>query len=272
MRVRLMAPAAAIVAVILGAGPAFSLLPVAHRGDREFHQEDTVSSINAAYKLAPHGTTESDVWWLKDSAGNDQAIIMHDSTLDRATNCTGDITSYTSTWILTHCRVDLLTTVRSQPVATLGEELHAVQHNPGQRIHLDLKGTWTDSQVKHFRRMVVGHHLLDRTSVMTPDDNMLLQFKRVEPTIRTAWRRHSATKVTISPTEARTLGVSIVMIWKPAFYSKAYVTAMHNAGLVVWNQVIDDPATWDLVASWGVDRSLTNVPTLFARHFPASTR
>ncbi len=242
---------------VLVAAPAMALQPIAHRGEHVFHQEDTLSSLEAAYALAPRGTSESDVWQVADGV----FMINHDATLGRSTNCTGYVYDYTSTWLRKHCLVDVNKAAAPQPMATLARELGALEHNPGQQMHLDLRQTWPRAKVVKLRNMIVAHHVRARVSVMAAGDFVLRQFRRYAPDVKTAWRHHrSDLSWAISVADARALGVKIVMIRNTSHYDAAYVAAMHRAGIEVWNQDCDKlgRTCWPLLKSWRVDRVMTN--------------
>ncbi len=62
----------------------------AHRGAMATHPENTVVALEEALRLGVH-VVEFDVHWTKDR----QLVLMHDSTVDRTTNGTGRVSSFT---------------------------------------------------------------------------------------------------------------------------------------------------------------------------------
>jgi glycerophosphoryl diester phosphodiesterase len=80
----------ALVACFAAAGPATGrVLVEAHRGDSSHAPENTIASINSAVGIAD--LTEWDVQLTSDGA----FVLMHDSTVDRTTDGTGAVSSYT---------------------------------------------------------------------------------------------------------------------------------------------------------------------------------
>jgi glycerophosphoryl diester phosphodiesterase len=80
----------ALVAYFAATGPAAGrVLVEAHRGDSSHAPENTIASINSAVGIAD--LTEWDVQVTSDGA----FVLMHDSTVDRTTDGTGPVSSFT---------------------------------------------------------------------------------------------------------------------------------------------------------------------------------
>jgi glycerophosphoryl diester phosphodiesterase len=83
---------------------------VAHRGGAVTRfGEGTMKSYK--YAVANHANIlEGDIHWTKDSNDSDSVgsiLIIHDSTLDRVTNCSGKVSSWLWTSIRDKCRTDV---------------------------------------------------------------------------------------------------------------------------------------------------------------------
>lgn len=86
----------ALIAMLVAAGPAVArVLVEAHRGDSLYAPENTIASINSAVGKAD--LTEFDVRVTSDG----ELVLMHDSTMDRTTDGTGAVSSYTLAGIKT---------------------------------------------------------------------------------------------------------------------------------------------------------------------------
>jgi glycerophosphoryl diester phosphodiesterase len=245
-----------LIAAVVAAGPASALKAVAHRGEHQLHDSDTVSSVLAAFQL---GTgAEVDVFHTSDRV----AVVTHNRDLSPRTTCVGLVDQLTAAEVAT-CR----TKHREQPIPTLEDVVDTVAANPGHALHLDLKGPWTSPEIVSLRDMLTAQHVRARTSVMTSGYALLTRIHKVAPAIRTAWRSIDGASISVS--RARAFGVAIVMIRRITLLTKARVTAFHKAGLQVWLRTTSNAAAWDTAATYGVDKVMTDDPALFAQHFPS---
>jgi glycerophosphoryl diester phosphodiesterase len=67
-----------------------SIVVSAHRGGAAYAPEDTMYAYRNAVRIGAD-QMETDSWLTADGV----LVLIHDQTLDRTTNCTGDVTSYT---------------------------------------------------------------------------------------------------------------------------------------------------------------------------------
>lgn len=63
---------------------------IAHRGAMATHPENTIAALKEAIRVGVHAV-EFDVHWTKDR----KLVLMHDSTVNRTTNGTGKVSSFT---------------------------------------------------------------------------------------------------------------------------------------------------------------------------------
>jgi glycerophosphoryl diester phosphodiesterase len=112
-----------------------------HRGTTVGADENTISAFTYAWPYAD--ILETDVRLTSDQ----KMVIMHDATLDRTTSCTGKVSSRTLAYIKA-CRTD-----HGHHPPSLRQFLQWAQAQPDQTsrdIYLELKGTWTQTQVQAF--------------------------------------------------------------------------------------------------------------------------
>jgi glycerophosphoryl diester phosphodiesterase len=112
----LKAMVAVAVALILAAAPAAHANPlddivIAHRaGAISRYGEGTLASYK--HSVANHADIlDGDIHWTKDSPNDSDKLgsilVIHDSTLDRITNCKGKVSSWLWTSIRDKCRTDV---------------------------------------------------------------------------------------------------------------------------------------------------------------------
>ena len=120
---------------------------VAHRGGAVTRfGEGTMKSYK--YAVAKHANIlEGDIYWTKDSNDSDSVgsiLIIHDSTLNRVTNCSGKVSSWLWTSIRDKCRTD----VGKQPLIRL-KDLVAYAKPLRKTLSINLKNsTITSAQAK----------------------------------------------------------------------------------------------------------------------------
>jgi glycerophosphoryl diester phosphodiesterase len=119
-----------------------------HRGATRGVDENTISAM--AYALPYADVLETDVRLTSDK----KMVIMHDATLNRTTNCTGNV-SDRSLAAIKKC-----TTPRGHHPPSLRQLL---QWANGQaktpELQLELKGTWTQAQVQGFVNEATSYDL-----------------------------------------------------------------------------------------------------------------
>jgi glycerophosphoryl diester phosphodiesterase len=120
---------------------------VAHRGaSTSTFGEGTLP----AYKYAVRNRADildADVRWTKDGPDADSVgtmVILHDATLDRVTNCTGNVSSWLWSAIRDRCRTE----VGSQPLMRV-DDLLSYADSVGKSVALEIKvSSISDSQAK----------------------------------------------------------------------------------------------------------------------------
>ena len=121
---------------------------VAHRGGAVTRfGEGTMKSYQDAVANRA-SILEGDIYWTKDSPNDSDSVgsilIIHDSTLDRVTNCSGKVSAWYWTSIRDKCRTD----VAKQPLIRLND-LVAYANPLGKTLAINLKNsTITTAQAK----------------------------------------------------------------------------------------------------------------------------
>jgi glycerophosphoryl diester phosphodiesterase len=143
----------AIGAALILAAPAaqanvLDAIVVAHRaGAASTYGEGTLASYQ--YSVAHNADVlDGDIHWTKDSPKDSDnlgsILVIHDSTLDRITNCKGKVSSWLWSSIRDKCRTD----IGSQPLIRL-KDLIAYGNSAGKQVAIGLKNsTITNAQAK----------------------------------------------------------------------------------------------------------------------------
>jgi glycerophosphoryl diester phosphodiesterase len=145
----LIAVGAALVLVVPAAqANVLDAIVVAHRaGAATKYGEGTMASYQ--YSVGHNADVlDGDIHWTKDSPNDSDKLgsilVIHDSTLDRITNCSGKVSSWLWTSIRDKCRTD----VGKQPLIRL-KTLIAYGDSVGKQVAIGLKNsTITDAQAK----------------------------------------------------------------------------------------------------------------------------
>jgi glycerophosphoryl diester phosphodiesterase len=157
----------AAISLLAPAAEAETLLEqiaVAHRGGAVTRfGEGTMLSYKDAVKNGAQ-ILEGDIHWTKDSPNDSDTvgsiIIIHDSTLDRVTNCSGSVSS----WLWTSIRDRCLTDVGKQPLIRINDLVaYANSQSPRKTLAINLKNsTITTAQAKqlwgHLKKSSVHLH------------------------------------------------------------------------------------------------------------------
>jgi glycerophosphoryl diester phosphodiesterase len=145
----LIAVAAALILIAPAAqADILEAIVVAHRaGATTKYGEGTMASYQ--YSVAHNADVlDGDIHWTKDSPNDSDTLgsilVIHDSTLDRITNCSGKVSSWLWTSIRDKCRTD----AGKQPLIRL-KTLIAYGDSVGKQVAIGLKNaTITDAQAK----------------------------------------------------------------------------------------------------------------------------
>lgn len=127
-----------------------AMLCVAHAGGNEHAVENTRAAFTSSRPCA----VETDVRFTKDNV----PVMLHDATVDRTTNGTGPVSSYTL------AELRKLRTDDGQYVPTLYEFL---ADTSGRKVFVELKVTPTPTQWREFNYRFTWMHARDRTVVLT---------------------------------------------------------------------------------------------------------
>ena len=175
--------AGAAVALVAPAAHAAVLdeIVVAHRGGATAkYGEGTMASYR--YSVANHADIlDADIHWTKDSSDPDTVgsiLVIHDSTLDRITNCSGKVSSWLWTSIRDRCRTD----AGNQRLIRL-KDLIAYGNSVGKAFAVELKNsTITNAQARQLWRTIKYSNVqLEATSARLAALNKIKKLDAADP-------------------------------------------------------------------------------------------
>jgi glycerophosphoryl diester phosphodiesterase len=162
-------------------------LTVAHRGATTSKLgESTLPAYQYAVK-SHADILDADVRWTKDGSDPDKVgtmVILHDATLDRITNCTGEVSSWRWSAIRDKCRTD----VGDQRLIRL-VDLLKYGNSVGKSFGLEIKvSTITDAQAEQFWSAIKDSRVqLVATSARLPALNKIKKLDAADPTHRISY-------------------------------------------------------------------------------------
>ena len=194
MRKRLFALSALLafgIAPILTATTAYAdsmeELTVAHRGATTSKLgESTLPAYHYAVKSRAD-ILDADVRWTKDGSDADKVgtiVILHDATLDRITNCTGEVSSWLWSAIRDRCRTE----IGGEPLIRL-VDLLKYGNSVGKSFGLEIKvSTITDAQAEQFWSAIKDSRVqLVATSARLPALNKIKKLDAADPSHRISY-------------------------------------------------------------------------------------
>src|SRR5215212_11450726 len=183
----LKAMVAVAVALILAAAPVAHANPlddivIAHRaGAISRYGEGTLASYK--HSVANHADIlDGDIHWTKDSPNDSDKLgsilVIHDSTLDRITNCSGKVSSWLWTSIRDRCRTD----AGKQRLIRL-KDLIAYGNSVGKAFAVELKdATISNAQARQLWRTIKYSNVqLEATSARLAALNKIKKLDAADP-------------------------------------------------------------------------------------------
>lgn len=247
-----------------------AVMVIAHQGGNHLWPDNTLFAFENAAALGAD-VLEMDLHITSD----DVLVIIHDETVDRTTDGSGEVEQMTLAEIkaldagydwtrdegATH-------PYRGQGISipTLEEVFQAF---PGQRMTIEIKKT-ERSMAAPFCAMIRKYNMQERVLVASFHDERMAEFRAECPEVATSSARQETT-IFVLLTKAWLGG-----LFSPEFHSlqvpkessgitvmtPAFVQAAHARNLKVEPWTINDPEQMKLYIEWGVDGMITDRPDL----------
>ncbi|MBH0010366.1 glycerophosphodiester phosphodiesterase family protein [Salinibacterium sp. SWN1162] len=225
-----------------------------HRGDATVAPENTLEALSLALDSAAD-YVETDVQLTADGV----PVLMHDWTVDRTTDGTGPVWSYTyeelsaldaGSWFGEE--------FAGASVPTLEQFLNVLRWSTKNAI-LELKGSWTDEQVALVADLVARNGVNDHVILGSFDIMTLQAAQRISPELPGML---IVRDIVGDPAQlaAAAGAVAIVTSKKAITGNPALVEQVHDAGLGLLIYTLNDTDTWTDAVALGVDGIITDRP------------
>lgn len=225
------------------------MIVVAHRGAHAKVPENTLAAFRNAIELRCD-FVEMDVRSTKDDA----LVILHDSTLDRTTNGSGNVADLRLSSVRTLATKNTLNAnLSAEQVPTFDEALAVCRGKV--KVYVDHKAGAPADVIAAIRR----HGMLDDVVVYAPVDQ-LRQFKRLRPELRVV-SEHPAKQEEVAALAAELR--PLCLDGHHLKWSRDQVDGAHHVGAQVWVDMLgpfDGPVGYLMAAKMGVDAMQTDYP------------
>lgn len=225
----------------------------AHRGNNAEFPENSIVAFKSVKR---HRFAEFDVGITKDG----KWVVMHDDTVDRMTNGTGRVDSFTLSQIRalridTGANLSMLSDAE-KIVPTLDEAIQCCKFS-GSVPFIEIKSnTYTDTHLQDFLASLKQAKILNGGCVVISFDKSILErIRNMSNEIEISWILNSVSQTELN--ECIRLRMSADVAYNHATVTKDIVNAFHNNGLqfFVWTAPDD---SFDSLKEKGVDVITTN--------------
>jgi glycerophosphoryl diester phosphodiesterase len=178
-----------------------------------------------------------------------ELVLMHDMGLDRTTNCTGRVSSWTAADLRARCRVG------AQVIPTF-DEVAEYAASVGKPIAPDLKdAAMGPGDLAKVVSVVQAHGLAGRTWVQSVYGSRFAALRQREPRLRTVLvSRGTPAPGTVTSIRAAAVAVPVSSLTIPR------VHAYHAAGVRVWAWTARTAAELQMAKAMRADAVVTDVP------------
>lgn len=147
-----------------------------HRGAMVLEQENSLKSCIRAYEL---GATmvENDIYLTRDGV----IVIMHDDTIDRTTNGTGNVSGFTYAELQKY-QIDVNTKVPPEPIPTLEEYFEEFKGKDIQ-IVIEIKTNASTKISQALAELIKKYDIADQVNVITFSTAHIYQMRKYLPEI-----------------------------------------------------------------------------------------
>lgn len=245
-------------------------LVIAHQGGGDLWPGNTMYAFEHAAELGVD-VLEMDLH----ITGDDVLIIMHDETVDRTTDGSGEIEKMTLSKLKTldagyGWTVDEGATYPYRGMGITVPTLEEVfQAFPDYHMTIEIKKT-ERSMAEPFCALIREYNMQDKVLVASFHDERMEEFRQACPEVATSSARQETTVFVLM--SKAFLG----RLYSPQFYSlqvpeessditvmaAQFVRAAHERNIHVEPWTIDDPEQMQLYIDWGVDGIITDRPDL----------
>ena len=223
------------------------MMIIGHRGAAALEPENTLLSIERAMDIGVDAV-EIDVHLSKDK----ELVVIHDATVDRTTNGTGPVSSYTVQ------EIKGLDAGKGEAIPTLQEVIDLIDKRV--MLIIELKEEGTERSVVD---LIIQNNLFDKACVISFWHRLVKTVKEMDSRIKTG------VLLVGSPVDAciATQASADALVMKYSFVDQEFVKIAHKKGLKVFIWNIDDQDLLRPYVDMGVDAIGTNDPRVLIKYF-----
>jgi len=220
---------------------------IGHRGAAALEPENTLLSIERAMDIGVDAV-EIDVHLSEDK----ELVVIHDATVDRTTNGTGPVSSYTVQ------EIKRLDAGKGETIPTLQEVIDLIDRRV--MLVIELKEEGTERPVVD---LIIQNNLFDKACVISFWHRLVKTVKEMDSRIKTG------VLLVGSPVDVciATQASADALVMKYTFVDREFVKIAHKKGLKVFIWNIDDQDLLKPYVDMGVDAIGSNDPRVLAKYF-----
>ena len=217
-----------------------------HRGNHAVAPEDSVAAVLAAN--FPY--VENDMWLTKDG----HWVVVHDPTIDRTTNGTGNINDMTLAQLEQYNLKNGEGQLTSQKIPTL-EQWLAACNQKGVAPFLEIKPdpTMTTKNIQQVAQEMVNYGYKKTGYIISFDFQALQVVKAYNPAIKVLYIVDSLTKTEVKQAEQLGAGAGIDLALGSGQVDAANIMSLHNDGLSVGAWTVPTNSSYNYLESEGVN-------------------
>lgn len=232
---------------------------VAHRGNSAVAPQNTLAAFEGAWH-AGADVLEIDVRLTADH----QVVVIHDDTVDATTNGSGKLSDLELREVrLLDAGSWFAPAFAGQRVPTLAETTDLLRARKGMDLLLEVKGSWTATEVRRLTEPLREAGLADRTVVQSFWPDTVAALRTADPELRRGLLVTHARDDVLD----RCAELDVVMCNPQGTVLRddpGLVARLHDAGLrtAVWT--LNEPEHWAAAVELGVDQIITDRPDRLA--------
>ncbi|MBZ2194799.1 glycerophosphodiester phosphodiesterase family protein [Occultella gossypii] len=226
---------------------------VAHRGYSQVLPENTLISEAAAMQSGAE-YFEIDVHTTADGV----PIVLHDQTVDRTTDGTGDVALLESSYLQTLDAGSWRDPVfAGEPLPTFAQILELMQRNPAT-LMLEIKGPETRAEVEHMIDLIREAGLAGRVVIESFDLAAVGYARDYAPEIPRGVLRGAVDADPVAVSQS--VGATMYNPSATGGLTAEIIEGLHEAGIAVLPYTVNGASAWQELTDLGVDGIVTDRP------------
>jgi glycerophosphoryl diester phosphodiesterase len=226
-----------------------------HRGDRSAAPENTLPALQAVMD-GGMDFVETDLQLSSDGV----PVLIHDWTVDRTTNGTGEVSSLTLAELKSLDAGSWFDSSFAGTTIPTFEEFLVPFAHANKKAMLELKGFWTAADVRVVTGLVERYAVGDRVVFASFDFTTLMNLDRVAPSLPTVIIRRDLSG---DPVGLAKFFGAVAILTSPGSVEadSTLVDRMHRAGLGIMLYTLNNEERWSEALDYGVDGIITDKPS-----------